>query len=98
RFSRDWSSDVCSSDLAMGGFGAARPQGRWMSAEGFVRLRYDGSSDLVLDLYAPKAEAYRRGEPVAISLELDGCALGRHALAPGRSEERRVGRAWRCRW
>lgn len=72
---------------AAGGFGGRSPQGRWMAAEGFVRLRYDGSSDLALDLHASEASAYRQKEPVAISLELDGCALGRRVLAPGTRQQ-----------
>src|SRR5690606_16200964 len=44
---------------ATGGFGSARSQGRWMAAEGFVRLRYDGSDDVALLLYASGASAYR---------------------------------------
>lgn len=68
---------------AKGGFGGASSQGRWMAAEGFVRLRYDGGSDVAMDLHASKANAYRRREPVAISLDLDGCSLGQRVLSPG---------------
>src|SRR5690606_40379887 len=86
RFSRDWSSDVCSSDLAANG--RSRGQSRrtptssaWsrsLSSGLYRRLRsHTGSADLRLSeaLAGLASLPYRR-----------------------RSEERRVGKEWRARW
>lgn len=80
-----------------GGFGGRHAQGRWMAAEAFVRLRYDGGSDVVLDLDAGAASTYRRKQPVAISLELDGCALGRRVLPLEGRQQVRLPVPSRCR-
>src|SRR3712207_8051679 len=86
RYWRDWSSDVCSSDLALpvvrSGRGAPAP------AHGRRRLEaFPHAAD-------SRAALPRRGPG-------DAHALGRlpaRALRRGRSEERRVGKECRSRW
>src|SRR5207253_7395684 len=87
RWPRDWSSDVCSSDLARGRRGAeiTRPRaGRGPGAAGeSSSTRGKGSSDC-----APARAGERRGT--------EGRA--RQDVAPqARSEERRVGKEGRAR-
>src|SRR5690606_39545505 len=82
RFSRDWSSDVCSSDLTSAphpsqppASGSSRRSSSWFSACG-------GST-------VPKPP---RARPVKDT------AATRALLLPSRSEERRVGKECRSRW
>src|SRR5699024_11486079 len=71
RSKRDWSSDVCSSDLR-----AASTRPLWPVVVATQRTGYLALSALALD----------DPEPVGtITLQR-------------RSEERRVGKEWRCRW
>src|SRR5690606_40056713 len=94
RCSRDWSSDVCSSDL-FGGAGQA--------PEAIVRRR-DEAVDLdqiepTLLVVTPALRLARRQvgfrEPVAQGAAADLLARLQHKVA--RSEERRVGQQWRSR-
>src|SRR5690606_40358823 len=91
RFSRDWSSDVCSSDLGPGapwqvrvGMGASRtlPEARTVEIAG---LRLDATD---VDMGNPHAVAF-----LPADVDLDGLDLSRRP-ALDRSEERRVGKEW----
>src|SRR5690606_42042394 len=83
-FSRDWSSDVCSSDLALvscGNTGA-------LMAGGTVRLRtLDGIDRPALAAIIPRANGHF-------------ILIDAGANPQARSEERRVGQGWRAwrRW
>src|SRR5207302_7915939 len=91
RFSRDWSSDVCSSDLRPRGLAIGQ---HWM---------YEGNHVLIVfDDLSKQAEAYR-----AVSLLLrrppgreayPGDVFYLHSRLLERSEERRVGKECRARW
>src|SRR3546814_11068676 len=79
----DWSSDVCSSDLrAQRGHGADREARREAAAE-------SGSDDRVADLDVGRQRDVGQFELVAAALAVGHQA---HAVAPDRSEERRVGK------
>src|SRR5690606_40942644 len=90
RFSRDWSSDVCSSDLGLGniaGVGVAIAIGGpgatfWMILAGLFSM----ASKFTECLLAVK---YRNEYP-------DGTVSGGPMYY--RSEERRVGKEWRSGW
>src|SRR3712207_6864043 len=84
RYWRDWSSDVCSSDLLL--------------AERVLRLRLGPGQGL--DLAAPQAVAFQKGhtaalQGVGIGDEQPARAVGDQHR---RSEERRVGKECRSRW
>src|SRR5690606_39449375 len=90
RFSRDWSSDLCSSDLdkLAGGVGLGP---RFLISEASLRatdLLQPGS--LVRWIYRVKLPDGANDDRAATAL-IDG------ARAAARSEERRVGIDWRCR-
>src|SRR5690606_39497425 len=87
RFSRDWSSDVCSSDLGTNGTGTTV---RAPSATRRVRAR------LARRITAQRPASVKQVlEPLAaIHRELHPNAD--LALLQRRSEERRVGKEWRC--
>src|SRR5256884_2471726 len=82
RCSRDWSSDVCSSDLvattgqALDFTPAFSPDGKTLA---FSRAAEEGT-----DLYTVNIK--------------DGCCLQRLTVGRFRSEERRVGKECRSRW
>src|SRR5438270_10436762 len=89
RFDCDWSSDVCSSDLAR--LGGAGPE----QVRHLARLR--------LQPLGPLADGGERGyhivrqHPLAVETTPScGAAVVRHQLE--RSEERRVGKECRARW
>src|SRR3712207_7756063 len=84
RYWRDWSSDVCSSDLDERGRPLPRaewPQRRAAAGEAF-RMQF---------LHTPADGARRRFEANARPIHHDG-------QEGGRSEERRVGKECRSRW
>src|SRR5207253_4674055 len=90
RWPRDWSSDVCSSDLVLFLLAVCAPAGRAeerlygveLQADAMVPMR-DGVS-LATDLYLPARS---------------GKALAEKWPTILRSEERRVGKEWRAqRW
>src|SRR5690606_40624535 len=86
RFSRDWSSDVCSSDLGYGWFGPRPPAGHGLHHYYFQLFALDAPLDmgpqtpLAELLNALKGHTIAQGELVATY------------EAPTRSEERRVGK------
>src|SRR5690606_41050665 len=87
RFSRDWSSDVCSSDL---------PMHHLVIGEGQIgraiidRALAEGDSVTVLRRSAAAPEPGAR--------RVTGDLLDPAVLREARSEERRVGKAGRTRW
>src|SRR3546814_13682949 len=103
----DWSSDVCSSDLGIGGvIGGNSSTERALAIaldaaaqEGF-RTRMFGGEDMArLPLYNPRATMRTDDERAFVDAVRDASAL---IIASPRSEERRVGKACvstcRTRW
>src|SRR5690606_40453229 len=89
RFSRDWSSDVCSSDLAESGLEAVH-----LGAEGVFAGGFGGQFLATLD---PVEFDDALEQPVAL-VDIVLHAVGNLVPArPARSEERRVGKEWRTR-
>src|SRR5690606_40469546 len=92
-FSRDWSSDVCSSDLDV----AVREE---HAALGVVQLFDRAPGDVPGLVEAPVqlerqlAVAWRVGRVVMVEGDAE---VGEVALVRGRSEERRVGKGGRAR-
>src|SRR5690606_41151004 len=82
RFSRDWSSDVCSSDLLQGGRGDGIVHGV-LAGQG-VDDDVDGELRVVL------------GQPALVAPVI--VPLATIVLVAVRSEERRVGKECRSRW
>src|SRR5207302_4482698 len=87
RFSRDWSSDVCSSDLAAAGTHFKH----WERA----RVNAQIAGDAAVNVETANVAAF--------SLEMGpgGCPLDgsrKPVVTIDRSEERRVGKGCRCRW
>src|SRR5690606_40613226 len=87
RFSRDWSSDVCSSDLAIGGLIA---QGATPVAAAVAGVFLHGAAG---DLGFAEP-----GDTRAFRPHMAGLTAGDIARRLPRSEERRVGKQCRCRW
>src|SRR5690606_39979027 len=92
RFSRDWSSDVCSSDLSAG---------EQVLANG--RRRRTGY--FLSEFYEPYAALRRQGHELYIATpEGKAPVVDPEGLKDdywedeSRSEERRVGKGWRSRW
>src|SRR5439155_5251623 len=84
RWPRDWSSDVCSSDLLPG-------PGR----SGHLRL----AAELAVAAHLARHPRYFRGEPIELIHHRVDRALQLQDLALHiRSEERRVGKEWISRW
>src|SRR2546430_4796053 len=84
RFDCDWSSDVCSSDLHVGG----RPGGVGRAdAARFVVVRFPRSRRLVADLLAARPAAGTAGPGVAPTWRAPTCC-GRRALRPRRRHSR----------
>src|SRR5690606_40269366 len=87
RFSRDWSSDVCSSDL--GGFhteDAKRNRARRMTAAAFD-----------VDPELEGADGPAPASPVPVADDLRDAFTTAYFRSLGRSEERRVGTEWKAR-
>src|SRR5206468_8585504 len=96
RSDRDWSSDVCSSDLA-----AARD--RWEHVVGAVSIAVLAATLLLCmgALLEWRARAHRTRPFVVATAALLAMVVVAWAvlrIAIGRSEERRVGKEWRARW
>src|SRR5690606_40666857 len=93
RFSRDWSSDVCSSDLI-------NPLIEWFD-ERNVRLG-SGSTFNVCPKqntrYTAKATYNMCGAPFTLTDTIDVTFAADFPLARNRSEERRVGKQGRIEW
>src|SRR5690606_40833377 len=90
RFSRDWSSDVCSSDL--GGEGHRRS---------FVLLAVPPDETPAEPVQAERHEEQRQpdGEDrVVVDAVVAEVAAGGDGDVAGRSEERRGGNGWSTRW
>src|SRR5207249_6246014 len=89
RSKRDWSSDVCSSDL---NYLSAMGRHEEAMAEVFVAQELDPLS-AIINLMVGYMGFLKRDYALAVkycrqTLEID----------PNRSEERRVGKEWRSRW
>src|SRR5690606_40709362 len=96
RFSRDWSSDVCSSDLARA-LGAAAEGDVTLRVTGVAEPADAGPDDLALAMDAKYAGGLAKGRARAAVLwqGADWRALGLETAI--RSEERRVGNGWGSR-
>src|SRR5690606_39700319 len=92
RFSRDWSSDVCSSDLFMGPLIREAARAR---TEDFCRRALEEGASLALGGKRPAG--LDKGfffEPTIFDNVTNDSYLGQRE----RSEERRVGKEGRARW
>src|SRR5206468_4837427 len=88
RSDRDWSSDVCSSDLPNG---SAAPVG---DAAGEVIAESERRVS-----FGEPGQPTVTGEPAAVKLRRERqTAMGSKWQGGCRSEERRVGKEGRCRW
>src|SRR3712207_8174705 len=94
RYWRDWSSDVCSSDLPSGGPQSARRIGRVRHVGPPSPLR-DSSSPRYVSTSTPAVSSRRRVIGLPSSARP---TRGRSASTLQRSEERRVGKECRSRW
>src|SRR5690606_40541219 len=84
RFSRDWSSDVCSSDLPL----FDRHKGGFHPPSHIAVLRLPANARCTKAWISPTMPVLPYGlQPMALS-----------PLQVKRSEERRVGKECRCRW
>src|SRR5690606_39601963 len=91
RFSRDWSSDVCSSDLTL-----QRPQEAERIYERLVKNHPE-----LLDPYLLLANLQLQQGQVSSAiglLEELKTKMPKEPASHYRSEERRVGKEWRVRW
>src|SRR5688572_20488383 len=84
RFDCDWSSDVCSSDLFFPAFGVRMAAGR------FFDVDEKGPAD---DVGAVLSYGFWQRRFAG-----DSAVIGKTIWLAERSEERRVGKEWRCRW
>src|SRR5690606_39657804 len=90
RFSRDWSSDVCSSDLL--GLGRTHA-GLYATDESLAAaLQAAGEVSGERTWRLPLEDSYRHALDSAVA------DISHQARDPHRSEERRVGKEWRARW
>src|SRR5690606_39635227 len=86
RFSRDWSSDVCSSDL----IGAELTP---------LKKNYGALEDRKISkATAEKFGVWREGDTTYFPYFNDGKHLANKVRLPDRSEERRVGKECRSQW
>src|SRR5699024_12060900 len=93
RSKRDWSSDVCSSDLYMDFIDANTAWGKKRQvANTAMRKR---ASMLVTDEFGNKVEMGYKSEIMGVSVKDNPNAV--RGKAAKRSEERRVGKESRCR-
>src|SRR5690606_40959277 len=90
RFSRDWSSDVCSSDLPIALFT------EWMKFSNALLPRLATIGIVVVPSLVSPLLASTRGSGSALSATnwIDYLDLSAGTVATGRSEERRVGKDW----
>src|SRR5690606_39342151 len=88
RFSRDWSSDVCSSDLRQSNPLDPSSQAHWTR---YVATGLESTHMTLLRVAEPQEERAHR-------LEREFQAVLDAAVDAVRSEERRVGKEWRSRW
>src|SRR5690606_40659975 len=87
RFSRDWSSDVCSSDL----YRIGREDDSQKEVEFAIRIREFAGT------YMEHCHNTQH-EDTSMLLRWDSEHPGQVQLMPTRSEERRVGKECRTRW
>src|SRR5690606_40170275 len=84
RFSRDWSSDVCSSDLLAGRQLDALALHHQLAAVVFVRLTEEQGGRQI------------GADPVRRARHAEHGIVDMVAIGAARSEERRVGKEWRA--
>src|SRR5206468_9219773 len=97
RSDRDWSSDVCSSDLAAIDLAIELQH---FAAESAVELARRGAGDAVTAVdrdFHRAHEAYVGGNSTQIGFADVRMAVPPRAASKLRSEERRVGKGWRTR-
>src|SRR5690606_40262915 len=98
RFSRDWSSDVCSSDLTLKRY--AQFEKECFTAAGELNEEREGCVE-GMELWSQDFDRLEKFHN-AIGEELDGIAnsenTGKTPDCPTRSEERRVGQESDSRW
>src|SRR5690606_40698867 len=93
RFSRDWSSDVCSSDLAR----RVRPHDVCLVPERRAEVTTEGGLDVAGKLKRVARVCRELGDAgIRVSLFIDAEKRQIDAARAARSEERRVGEEWRC--
>src|SRR5207253_8514077 len=94
---RDWSSDVCSSDLLALEQGRVDVEGACQHLDaGALRVHALGERrDLLLDVLARDVVGVQDAELGVVDLRR-GVAASRLVLEDQRSEERRVGKGWGC--
>src|SRR5690606_40269142 len=96
RFSRDWSSDVCSSDLRLARDHDVLAHGRevpWPPAERVRRDVLERAVGREAQLLEPVVLAHPDEQPLTAQLDV----RGEQAPTVRRSEERRVGKGCRTR-
>src|SRR5437867_8213739 len=92
----DWSSDVCSSDLVVMGIGMALLEHTSYDAQNGAPINSNLADYVVaVNADAPPIEVYFLDYPDKEINEVGARGIGEIGL---RSEERRVGKEWRCRW
>src|SRR5690606_41069685 len=94
RFSRDWSSDVCSSDLPSR-YGALLDDVRLVAVTGVGPVP---DQNAALRLVVLVDRLYDRDVPVALGGGGPATVFTEPMLAGGRSEERRVGKGGGSSW
>src|SRR5690606_39610557 len=94
RFSRDWSSDVCSSDLSAASQEAVVRPVELVADHGTATGR-----EMYADLVLPAREQEASDERIArTGREHLHVGASLEAFSRPRSEERRVGKEWTSRW
>src|SRR5438876_4488635 len=89
RWTGDWSSDVCSSDLGGTGPGRGRYLRSYPERSEFTDLTVSERHGLIVTASGEPQRLQQRDDPLWQQAIRDGAA---------RSEERRVGKGRRCRW
>src|SRR5690606_40247594 len=90
RFSRDWSSDVCSSDLEVFNWGTFN--------EKVFRINPQGNNSLLTGANASGKSTYIDALLTLMVPTKKDRFYNQSSGVDKRSEERRVGKEWRARW
>src|SRR5690606_39283455 len=98
RFSRDWSSDVCSSDLFVSLY---QMLDVLLNSRVLIAVNCDWPAVYDLLKLVNNISRYINCSYCAVLAGVSVCSVGvvyqsRYRFV--RSEERRVGKVWRCRW
>src|SRR5207302_7737155 len=92
RFSRDWSSDVCSSDLSRKPAAGANVNGADVVVDGIYPEDFAIGAGVIADSADVLAVEHRGHVANRLGVIADG------EIIAVRSEERRVGKEWLSRW